>query len=71
MTGSEREGARKRVGISRSATAKLAGVYPQLVQLYEANPEVLAADRRASLDRVYDGFAALAERSPGAHRKVG
>jgi predicted transcriptional regulator len=58
---SERRSMRRRIGISKARTARLAGVSVPLVRLYEIDPEeVKDSQKRAALDRTYDGFAELA-----------
>lgn len=58
---SEHTSIRKRVGISKARTAKLAGCSIPLVTLYEADDQAVGEEKRADLARVYAGFRDLAK----------
>ena len=53
------------LGISRKAAAKLAGVAPNTLTLYEVAPQVIRPTKRAALERLYTLLRDVLQNAPG------
>lgn len=54
------------LGISRKVAAKLAGVAPNTLTLYEVAPQVIRPDKRAALERLYALFRDVLQNAPSS-----